>query len=77
MIVSVGLDIFLVWAIDFFGGGVGGFMLHSTADEHTTTDCTVWDAWETWTPTIKQNFMTFAMSNMDALQVSISTPFLL
>jgi hypothetical protein len=45
-------------------------MLHSTADEHTTTNCTVWDAWETWTPTIKQNFMTFAMSNMDALQAS-------
>lgn len=49
-------------------------MLHLTADEHTTTDCTVWDAWETWTPIIKQNFMTFAMSNMDALQVSIIPP---
>jgi glucan 1,3-beta-glucosidase len=45
-----------------------GLMLHSTADEHTTTDCSTWDYWETWTPEIKQNLMSFAMSNMDALQ---------
>lgn len=45
-----------------------GFMLHSTADDHTTKDCTQWDQWENYTPTMKQNLMTFAMANMDALQ---------
>jgi hypothetical protein len=44
-------------------------MLHDTADEHTTLDCTTWDMWETYTPEIKANLMSFAMSNMDALQV--------
>ena len=45
-------------------------MLHSVADEHTTADCTQWDEWENYTPTQKQNLMSFAMSNFDALQVS-------
>ena len=45
-------------------------MLHSVADEHTTADCTQWDQWENYTPTQKQNLMSFAMSNFDALQVS-------
>jgi len=44
-------------------------MLHSTADEHTTTDCTEWDHWENYTPTMKQNLMDFALANMDTLQV--------
>jgi hypothetical protein len=44
-------------------------MLVSTADQHVTQNCTVWDNWETYTPTIKQNLMDFALSNMDALQV--------
>jgi hypothetical protein len=45
-----------------------GFMLHTVADEHTTTDCTQWDNWENYTPTQKENLLSFAMSNFDALQ---------
>lgn len=44
-------------------------MLVSALDPHVTQDCTVWDMWEDYTPTIKQNLMDFALSNMDALQV--------
>jgi len=47
----------------------GGLMLVSALDPHVTQDCTVWDMWEDYTPTIKQNLMDFALSNMDALQV--------
>jgi len=46
-----------------------GLMLHTTADEHTTKGCAEWDQWENYTPTQKQNLMSFAMSNMDVLQV--------
>jgi len=45
-----------------------GLMLHSTADEHTTVGCDRWDMWEDYTDTMKANLMSFAMSNMDALQ---------
>jgi glucan 1,3-beta-glucosidase len=45
-----------------------GLMLHSTADQHTTTGCAQWDEWEKYTATQKQNLMSFAMSSMDALQ---------
>jgi len=45
-------------------------MLHSVADEHTTADCTQWDEWENYTPTQKDNLLSFAMSNFDALQVN-------
>ena len=45
-------------------------MLHDVSDEHTTKDCTQWDQWENYTTTQKQNLMSFAMSNFDALQVS-------
>lgn len=38
----------------------GGLMLHSTADLHTTKNCT---------STQKANLKQFAMSSMDALQV--------
>ena len=44
-------------------------MLHSVADEHTTADCTRWDEWENYTQTQKDNLLSFAMSNFDALQV--------
>jgi hypothetical protein len=47
-------------------------MLHSTADQHTTQNCTQWDEWENYTPTQKANLKSFAMSSMDALQVIIS-----
>jgi glucan 1,3-beta-glucosidase len=50
---------------------VGGFMLNTPADQHVTKDCTQWDQWEDYTPTQKQNLMTFAMSHMDALQVCL------
>jgi hypothetical protein len=48
-------------------------MLHSSADLHDTSPaiCAVWDHWESYTPTMKSNVMSFAMSNMDALQVGL------
>jgi hypothetical protein len=45
-----------------------GLMLHTTADLHTTKNCTPWDLWEDYTPTQKANLMSFAMSSMDSLQ---------
>jgi len=47
----------------------GGLMLHSTADQHTTKNCTPWDLWEDYTPTQKANLKQFAMASFDALQV--------
>jgi hypothetical protein len=47
----------------------GGLMLHSTADPHTTKNCTLWDHWEDYTPTQKANLKQFAMASFDALQV--------
>jgi hypothetical protein len=47
----------------------GGLMLHSTADLHTTNNCTLWDHWENYTPTQKANLKQFAMASFDALQV--------
>jgi hypothetical protein len=44
-------------------------MLHTTADEHTTTGCPLWDHWENYTTTQKQDLMNFAMSSMDSLGV--------
>lgn len=48
----------------------GGLMLLSTADEHVTKNCTQWDIWENYTSTQKDNLKSFAMSSMDALQVT-------
>ena len=45
-------------------------MLHDVTNEHTTANCTPWDDWENYTATQKQNLMSFAMSNFDALGVS-------
>jgi glucan 1,3-beta-glucosidase len=49
-----------------------GLFLHTTADDHVTQNCTEWNMWEDYTETQKQNLMSFAMSNMDALQVGYS-----
>jgi hypothetical protein len=52
-------------------GNLGGLMLVDAQDTHTTpaSVCATWNAWETFTPTMKQNLMSFALANMDALQV--------
>jgi hypothetical protein len=51
----------------------GGLMLRSTADQHVTEGCAQWDIWENYTPAQKDNLMSFAMSSMDALQVTPAT----
>jgi hypothetical protein len=48
----------------------GGLMLHSTADQHVTKNCSQWDIWENYTPAQKDSLKSFAMSSMDALQVT-------
>ena len=48
----------------------GGLMLVSAADEHVTQGCAEWDIWENYTSTQKANLKSFAMSSMDALQVT-------
>lgn len=44
-------------------------MFYSTADQHTTNNCTQWDHWENYTPMQKANLMSFALSSIDSLQV--------
>jgi hypothetical protein len=46
-------------------------MLVSALDPHATKNCTEWDMWENYTPTQKANLKSFAMSSMDALQVTL------
>lgn len=64
---SFGVTTAAEWSLGF---NDCGFMLHSTADEHTTSPeiCDVWNHWENYTTTMKSNVLSFAMSNMDALQ---------
>jgi hypothetical protein len=45
-----------------------GLLLRSAANEHSTKNCQLWDHWENYTAEQKADLLSFAKSNMDALQ---------
>jgi hypothetical protein len=46
-------------------------MFLSSSDRHTTVGCSQWDEWENYTPKMKEDLMSFAMSSMDSLHVCL------